>query len=256
MVGNLYRALVPKPLRYQIRLRLARHGSAERDFKHLTAPARQYQDAWKSRKIAYAHQRLARQSLRAMREGDIPDVYRAVAEALQLCDDGAGKIIEIGCGSGHYAAALPFLLGKPLDFTGLDYSEELIRLAKAEYPGVPFLTGDAMALGLPDLSFDTVISGGVILHLPDPVAAIRESARISRKWVIFNRTPVSDAPAAAFTKLAYGVRCMEHIFNEPDLQREFQAAGLELFSEATEREMSNPLTSAPAKYKTYVCRKV
>ena len=53
---------------------------------------------------------------------------------------------------------------------------------RAEGSGLPieFVQGDAQALDFPDASFDRCRAERVLIHLPDPVAAVREMARVTR----------------------------------------------------------------------------
>src|SRR5688500_12098822 len=54
---------------------------------------------------------------------------------------GLGRVLEIGCGSG---AAAEYLRGEYESYTGLDYSEGLVRIATARHArdGVRFLSAN------------------------------------------------------------------------------------------------------------------
>jgi ubiquinone/menaquinone biosynthesis C-methylase UbiE len=85
------------------------------------------------------------------------------------------RLLDCGCGSGHlcYQASLRNTI-----VTGCDYSLEMVRIAKTNYPTLHFLHGDAENLAFEDTSFDTVVMNYLLLHVSDQNAALLEAARI------------------------------------------------------------------------------
>ena len=78
--------------------------------------------------------------------------------------------------------------GKGVRVTGLDLHEQTLRLARQHVPD-PRLTlvrGDALALPFDDHSFDYVLCGMFLHHLPEAaaVAAVREMDRVARRGVV------------------------------------------------------------------------
>ena len=99
-----------------------------------------------------------------------------LAQALQ----GAGRVIDLGCGGGHMAGAL-LASGVP-EVWGLDPSPYLLQCAARAYPGVHWLQGMAESTGLPDASFDGA-SACFLLHEIPPrhlVGVLSELRRILR----------------------------------------------------------------------------
>ena len=91
-----------------------------------------------------------------------------------------GKVVlEVGCGSG-YGAEL--LLGeKPTSYTGFDFMPEQIELAHKRLPQVDFSVGDATDMkAIPDSSKELLVIFGVLHHIPDWDAAVRECYRVLR----------------------------------------------------------------------------
>lgn len=73
------------------------------------------------------------------------------------------SILDIGCGSGEKAK---YLVQKGFHVTGIDFSEEMIALAKAQVPTSTFLVKDIKKpLGL-KRAFDGVFAQAVLLHMP------------------------------------------------------------------------------------------
>jgi ubiquinone/menaquinone biosynthesis C-methylase UbiE len=99
-------------------------------------------------------------------------------------------VADLGCGSGVFSNLLRL---RGYTCTGVDLSPALIDIARAKFPGIDFIEGDVERLAFPDASFDGVLLGGVLHHLPDPSRCAAEVMRILKpggKFVAFdpNRT--------------------------------------------------------------------
>src|SRR4051794_23454404 len=92
-------------------------------------------------------------------------------------------VLDVGCGPGTITVDLAERVA-PGRVVGLDVSADPLDEARALAAGrgvqVPFEVGDVYALGAPDDSFDVVHAHQVLQHLTDPVAALREMARVCR----------------------------------------------------------------------------
>lgn len=90
-----------------------------------------------------------------------------------------GVWLDVGCGTGALSAAIDDLAA-PMAITGVDSSPEL--LAPVSDPLVVTTTdhvvGDAVSLPFSEGIFDVAVSGLVLDALPDPLAALREQARV------------------------------------------------------------------------------
>ena len=72
---------------------------------------------------------------------------------VRLLGKGSGSLIDVGCGTGSYTAALAEL---GWDVTGVDISEDMLRRARAR--GVHAVQADAKSLPFEDASFDAATS--------------------------------------------------------------------------------------------------
>jgi ubiquinone/menaquinone biosynthesis C-methylase UbiE len=214
--------------------------------------------AWKAGELPERQRRLADQQLRDYRRGAPVDVYDALVRALRNLKDATdgASVLEIGCSSGYYAEVFD-IAGLPLKYTGCDYSEPFIALAKERYPDLSFDVEDATALHYPDNAFDIVVSGGCLLHIPEYEAAIAETARVAKRYAVFHRTPVVFAPSNKyFRKLAYGVETVEIHFNEPRFLALLEKHGLTLIDSITiSEERVSPDTPPVSATRTHVLRK-
>lgn len=98
-----------------------------------------------------------------------PDLYLAELEAVQSFIPASGSGVEIGVGSGRFAAPL----GIP---TGVEPAPRMAELARQR--GITVMEGVAEALPLTDGSFDFAIMITVICFLNDVNQAFREACRI------------------------------------------------------------------------------
>ena len=73
------------------------------------------------------------------------------------------KVLDLGCGNGRLCKILK---DKGIDYTGIDGSNELIEIAKENYPNVDFQTAHALDLPFPDDHFDKIYSIRVLHHFP------------------------------------------------------------------------------------------
>lgn len=84
------------------------------------------------------------------------------------------KILDVGCNSGEFMKMAQDV--RECDATGVDVSETAVALAKAK--GLNVINADAESLPFEDATFDVVILREVLVHLHDPVKALKEIARV------------------------------------------------------------------------------
>jgi ubiquinone/menaquinone biosynthesis C-methylase UbiE len=164
-------------------------------------------------------------------------------------------IVEVGCGSGWNGEVLVNLLRRPIRYIGLDYSYMMAAHGHRQYPGNPFVVGDATSLPLRDSSCDILISGTVLMHLVGYRDAIREGRRVTRKWCILHTVPVVRArPTTYLKKLAYGSPVVEVIYNEQELFDLIRENGMRTRGvlECYSYDLSDILREATLN-RTYVC---
>lgn len=162
------------------------------------------------------------------------DTLREILKPIMELSDESTRVLDVGASSAYYKEVLR-LIGFKCNYTALDFSTYYKDLAEKLYPGIQFEIGSADELPLSDKSFDIILHGACIMHLPLTYElAISEAARVATKYVILHRTPIytDDTPTEFFLKTAYGVPCVETHLNETELLTLFHKH--RLYPEATE----------------------
>ena len=89
-----------------------------------------------------------------------------------------GSALDVACGSGKLPAEINRLAGPKGTVVGLDFSPQMLQVARREQPGIEFLEGDALALPFGDGSFDASTIAFGLRNLADPVRGLREMQRV------------------------------------------------------------------------------
>lgn len=102
--------------------------------------------------------------LRAFYQGRLSEIYRF------LIPQGK-RVLEVGCGSGDLLAAV-----EPSYGVGVDLSPVMIERAKAQYPALHFVEGDAAAIDL-STEFDYIICSDLVNDVWDVETLFKNLAR-------------------------------------------------------------------------------
>ena len=103
-------------------------------------------------------------------------VLRALIESGRF--GAKARVLDVGCGTGNYAAALMAETGCAV--CGIDPSREMLGHARANAAGAALVQGNAECLPFADGAFDVVMSTDVIHHIGDRAAYFTEAARVLR----------------------------------------------------------------------------
>ena len=114
--------------------------------------------------------------------GGIDTGRRFVAERLALQPGAA--LLDLGCGTGDQTRALAPRVVPGGRAVGMDLSQTMIdearrRAATGDLP-VEFEVGDAQSLPFADGTFDACRTERMLIHVPDPRAALAEMVRVTR----------------------------------------------------------------------------
>ncbi|MCG5238938.1 class I SAM-dependent methyltransferase [Azospirillum doebereinerae] len=98
-----------------------------------------------------------------------------------IADLPAQTVLDVGCGEGSLIQALR--AGKPAVYSGADFSESALRIARQRTPDAEFFRLD-LTEGALDRRFDLVLCTDVVEHIEDDVTAIANLARMTGKHLL------------------------------------------------------------------------
>ena len=90
------------------------------------------------------------------------------------------RVLDVGCGPGALTAELVTRLGSAA-VSAVDPSESFVAAARDRHPGVSVERAAAEQLPFEDRSFDAALAQLVVHFMADPVAGLREMARVTRQ---------------------------------------------------------------------------
>jgi len=156
---------------------------------------------------------------------DGPRYRRAVAA---LAPPRGGVVADIACGTGRALPELRDAVGPHGTVIGLDATPEMLREAAARGRDrvATLLLGDALRLPLATGALDAVFAAGLVSHLPDPVAGLRELRRVCRpggRMALFH--PIGRA---ALARRRGRELTPDDLRAEPNLRAALTAAGWRL----------------------------
>jgi SAM-dependent methyltransferase len=145
------------------------------------------------------------------------------------------RVLDVGCGPGALTTELVRRVGAGR-VAAVDPSPSFVAAAQARHPGVDVRQATAEDLPYPDAAFDAALAQLVVHFMTDPVAGIREMARVTQAggsvvacvWDFGgHRAPLSPFWAAAIA-LDPTVTTEDHLAGarEGHLVELFRAAGL------------------------------
>lgn len=111
-----------------------------------------------------------------------------------------GLVIDLGCGTGRALPALRQAVGPDGAVIAADLTPEMLDQARpvSQVADAALVLADARRLPFADASADALFAAGLVNHLPDTGAGLRELARVTRPGgllVLFH--PSGRAPLAA-----------------------------------------------------------
>lgn len=88
------------------------------------------------------------------------------------------RVLDVGCGPGALTGELLTRL-KPADISAIDPSESFVVAARERHPGVTVQQASAEQIPFDDGMFDVALAQLVVHFVADPVAGLREMARVT-----------------------------------------------------------------------------
>ncbi len=91
------------------------------------------------------------------------------------------RVLDLGAGTGAVSTAVA-AAARTAEVVAVDAALGMVLEARSARP--PAAVADALNLPFPDGSFDLVVAGFSLNHLPDPAAGIREAGRAASRYVL------------------------------------------------------------------------
>jgi SAM-dependent methyltransferase len=162
------------------------------------------------------------------------------------------RVIDVGCGPGALTSELIDRVGATHVFA-LDPSESFVAAVRERFPGVDVRLASAEKLPFPDKAFDAALAQLVVHFMSDPVAGLREMARVVRRDGVVAASVWDHGsgrgPLSVFWKAAREL--------DPDVRDESQRSGSreghlhELFVKAGLREVESTVLVANLVQKSF-----
>jgi len=102
-------------------------------------------------------------------------------EAMRIAP--GARVADIGCGAGDDAAQLAMLVGAGGHASGVDLSQSMVDEAArrfADTGNLAFVCASVDKLPFADDSLDAIRADRVLIHVPDPQAAVAEMIRVTK----------------------------------------------------------------------------
>jgi SAM-dependent methyltransferase len=153
------------------------------------------------------------------------------------------RVLDVGCGAGAVLGPASRVAGSAV---GVELSPAMAERARQVAPAAEVLVGDASTLSFDDSSFDVVLSAFVVFFMPDPTAALREWARVTKpagrmvlstwgsadpRWSWerdLRRSFIPEMDQARLPELGEGLARMERFSEGSKVRDELRLASLEV----------------------------
>jgi SAM-dependent methyltransferase len=153
--------------------------------------------SWKSGSVAKQHRKLV---LEQLEHPDDVAPFRAFIEVIaELLDDpglpNPARLLDFGCGAGHYSELLERNYPARFDYTGCDFSEEMVETAQGLWPSRKFVVNDVFDNHLDLSSFDVICASALVDVLSNYERALDVLLGSRASYVVLHRQRVTDGSA-------------------------------------------------------------
>jgi demethylmenaquinone methyltransferase/2-methoxy-6-polyprenyl-1,4-benzoquinol methylase len=163
-------------------------------------------------------------------------------------------VIDVCCGTGDWTVALAKAVGPSGRVVGLDFSEDMLAIAKQKITAagvsdrVTFVAGDAMQLPYTDNEFDVATIGFGLRNVPDANRVLKEMVRVVRPggqiesletsqptlplfklgwWLYFKTVPVmAQFAVGKYREYSYLQQTAKQFVSAKELAQMFRQAGM------------------------------
>ncbi len=121
--------------------------------------------------------------------GELPEMEssKVIAKKIKYYYKDNDKILDVGCGAGHYLKSLKRIICQNINYTGVDINEEYIALAKkafSSHTNCKFMVSSIFDLDFSDDEFEIVTCNNTFPALKSIEKPLMELTRVASKNVI------------------------------------------------------------------------
>jgi SAM-dependent methyltransferase len=192
---------------------------------------RRHTESWKSDAVADQMRTLAREQLA---EPQAVPPYRAFLEAMRMLVDELplptpARLLDFGCGTGHYGELLERHFPGSFEYTGCDYAPEMVEAARAEWPGRTFVVNDLFDNRLHLGSYDVLLAGALVDVLPEYERALDQLLGSPVPYVLLHRQQLTQGRSRTEVAPGYAGQLTHRTYlNRADLEAAAARHGREL----------------------------
>lgn len=202
--------------------------AAGRVKRRLLRDRQDHAESWKANEVAQQMLELAREQLR---DPESVPPYRAFLEAIEwalaeLRLPEPARLLDFGCGVGHYSELLERRFPGRFDYSGCDYSQAMVEVASGEWGDRGFVTNDLFANELDLGAFDLVVASALVDITEDYERALDVLLGSAASYVLLHRQRLTDGPSRVEVVPGYaGQTTYRSYLNGTDLERIAAAHG-------------------------------
>jgi SAM-dependent methyltransferase len=184
--------------------------------------SKNHKESWKAEDVAQQMLQLARTQLE---DPDSVAPYRAFFAALdyalaELPLPQPARLLDLGCGVGHYSELLERRYPARFDYTGSDYSEAMIEAARNEWSGRRFVVDDLFAPSLDLGAFDLIFAGALVDITEEYEHALDILLGSAAPFLLLHRQQLTDGRSRVEVVPGYsGQTTYRSYLNRGDLDR-------------------------------------
>jgi SAM-dependent methyltransferase len=179
------------------------------------------EDSWKNPDVVEHHRSLV---LRELADPEAVPPFRAFTTAIEtLLRERAlpdpARLLDFGCGLGHYGELLERSFPGRFDYVGCDYSPEMVEAARRQWPGREFEVNDLFANRLDLGSFDVILAGALLDVVGELDRGLDTLLATPVPHIVLHRQRITDGPSRTEVASGYpGQTTFRTFLNLDDLE--------------------------------------
>jgi SAM-dependent methyltransferase len=191
-------------------------------------------DSWKTAAVAEQQQALVERELRdPMAVPPFRTFVDLVGHLAAAEPDRVFRFLDVGCGVGHYSALLERYYPGRFEYTGTDFSAEMIDRARALWSDAQFVVDDVFDIGIDYGDFDIVMASALVDVIEDFWTVVDILLAHTGEYLILHRQRVTAGPSYSKRAPGYdGQTTYATFLNRCELEKRARAHGMSIDKES------------------------